>query len=287
MNEVPEPDCDRPPQEPARASRPLPPGSCDTHVHVFGPHAGYPLDRRRNYTPHECGLADYRKVMHALGHTRAVLVQPSVYGTDNRAMLDALREGGPTFRGIAVLAPDVSDEELQDMHALGVRGVRLNLVNPQVVGLEQTFALLRRVSRLGWHLQVLPDLSHSPPDSLISLCNKVDVPVVVDHMGKLPPLTRAHPLFDLMKQGRCWVKLSAPYRVGGDVTDLVRALADANPAQVLWGTDWPHTEQHHGTPEAASLSDLLHDWFPDAQMLAQVCAANPARLYGYPQESAE
>jgi predicted TIM-barrel fold metal-dependent hydrolase len=283
-------DCDPPSRDPVPATALLPPGACDTHVHVFGPHRRYPLDARRNYTPHECALDDYRKVMRALGIGRAVLVQPSVYGTDNSALLDALREGGPAFRGIVVPGADIDDGALREMHERGVRGVRLNLVNPQVVGLDQTLALFERVAAWGWHLQVLLDLTRHGSGMLQSLCDRVTVPVVVDHMGKLPPGTRRHALFDLVKAGRCWVKLSAPYRTSNeppphaDIAGLARALADANPAQVLWGSDWPHTEQHGGMPEACSLTALFHDWFPDAACRTQICVANPARLYGYSQE---
>jgi predicted TIM-barrel fold metal-dependent hydrolase len=294
MNAEPQPlpDCDPPPRSPARAVRGLPAGACDSHLHVFGPHARYRLDARRNYTPHECSLDDYRQVMRTTGIERAVLVQPSVYGTDNSAMLDALREGGPAFRAVAVPAPDSTDAALRDMHVLGVRGIRLNLLNPQVVGIDQALALLERTKGLGfaWHLQVLADLARDPR-ALLSLCDKTDAAIVVDHMGKLPPAARTHPLFDLLRAGRCWVKLSAPYRVSvepspyRDIAGLARALAEANPARALWGSDWPHTELRDGTPEAALLVDLLHGWFPGPTALEQVCVTNPARLYGFPLET--
>jgi len=280
------PDCDPPSRHPAPAARKLPAGTCDTHFHVFGPQSRYPMDPRRNYTPHECSLDDYRALMRAMGIGRGVIVQPSVYGTDNRATLDALRAGGANFRAIAVLPPSVGDDELAQMHELGVRGLRLNLVNPQMVSLDDSLALLRRMAGRGWHLQVQMELGKDP-QSLNALCAKVDVPVVVDHMGKLPPSTRAHPLMDRLKDGSCWVKLSAPYRVSAqpsphaDLTGLVRALADANPQRVLWGSDWPHTELHQGTPAAASLAALVHDWFPDEALLRQICVTNPARLYGF------
>lgn len=284
------PDCDPPPRDPQRAERMLPAGTCDTHFHVFGPQARYPMDPRRGYTPHECSLDDYRRVMAAIGIARGVIVQPSVYGTDNSATLDALREGGPEFRAIVVPAANVGDDELERMHGLGVRGVRLNLVNPQVVGVEDTLAIVRRMASRGWHLQVQLELGRDP-DSLRAICAKAQVPVVVDHMGKVPPSTRDHPLMDMLAAGACWVKLSAPYRVSAeaaphaDLTGLVRAMADANPDRLLWGSDWPHTELHHGTPAAASLAALVHAWFPDEAMRQRVCVANPARLYGFPTET--
>ncbi len=282
------PDCDPPPANPEIGVHTLPPGTCDTHFHVFGGQDRYPMDPRRNYTPHESTLADYRQVMRAIGIDRGVIVQPSVYGTDNRATLDALRAGGQAFRAIAVLAANVTDEELAAMHALGVRGLRMNLVNPKMVSLDDTLSILDRVAGRGWHLQVHVDLQKDP-GALAMLCDRTRLPVVVDHMGKLAPSTRTHDLMDRLRDGTCWVKLSAPYRVSAqptphdDLTPLVRALADANPQRVLWGSDWPHTELHGGMPTAASLAGLVHRWFPDEAMRRQVCVTNPARLYGYPE----
>jgi len=284
------PDCDPPPNDPTRATHRLPPGTCDTHFHVFGPQGRYPMDPRRNYTPHESTLEDYRRVMSAVGIERGVIVQPSVYGTDNRATLDALREGGPAFRAIAVMRADVGDDELEQMHRLGVRGVRLNLLNPQMIGLEDTLSILRRTRGHGWHLQVHVDLARQP-DALGVLGDAPEFPVVIDHMGKLPPATRRHQLMARLAAGACWVKLSAPYRVSrqpsphADLTPLVRALADANPQRVLWGSDWPHTELHQGTPSAGPLADLLHAWFPDEALRRQICVANPARLYGFTEST--
>lgn len=280
------PDCDPPPKDPAPATHRLPPGTCDTHFHVFGPQQRYPMDPRRNYTPHQSTLDDYRRVMSAVGIERGVIVQPSVYGTDNRATLDALREGGADFRAIAVLGADVDDDELEQMNRLGVRGVRLNLVNPQMVGLADTLSILRRMRHHGWHLQVHIDLGRNP-DALDALGDAPEFPVVIDHMGKLPPATRRHDLMARLEAGACWVKLSAPYRVSAqpsphaDLTELVRAIADANPERVLWGSDWPHTELHDGTPSAGALADLVHAWFPDEALRRQICVVNPARLYGF------
>lgn len=280
------PDCDPPARHPEPAARKLPPGSCDSHFHVFGPQGRYPMDPRRNYTPHESSLEDFRKVMGAIGVGRGVIVQPSVYGTDNRATLDALPAGGRAFRAIAVPPADVSDAELERMHALGVRGVRLNLLNPQMLTLDAALAILGRMSGRGWHLQVLLDLGKEP-DALRALVDKARVPVVVDHMGKLAPATRTHALFDLLRSGVCWVKVSGSYRVSAepsphaDLTGLARAFADANPEQVIWGSDWPHTELHHGTPSAASLAALVHAWFPDEALRRRICVDNPCRLYGF------
>lgn len=278
-----------PPQAPPRAPRvALPAGSCDTHIHVIGPADHYPLDARRNYTPVACSLAEYRAVMAACGIARAVLVQPSVYGTDNSQLLDALREGGDAFRGVVVPTADVSDAELEAMHALGVRGIRLNLVNPQVVGVDEVVALCERVAERGWHLQVQIRWSDAAQATLASVAAKVGLPLVIDHMGRPPSMQAPRALLDLLASGRGWVKLSAPYRLSAadappyaDVLPLVQALVDANPDQVLWASDWPHTERFTPTPQDADLVDLLPEWLGSDDLIRRVCVTNPARLYGY------
>ena len=279
-----------PPQPPLRPPRvALPEGSCDTHVHVIGPTARYPLALGRNYTPVVCTLAQYRDVMAACGIARAVLVQPSVYGTDNRQLLDALREGGDAFRGVAVPHADTGDAELGRMHALGVRGIRLNLVNPQVVAVDEVVALCARVAERGWHLQVQIRWDDAAQAMFAQVAERVRLPLVIDHMGRPPPSSHApHVLLELLASGRCWVKLSAPYRIGAasappyaDVLPLVNALVAANPEQLLWASDWPHTEQFTTTPHDAELVDLLPAWLGSDDLRRRVCVENPARLYGY------
>ena len=275
------------PQAPTRRPRvALPGGSCDTHIHVIGPTDAYPLDPRRNYTPVACSLALYRSVMAACGIGRAVLVQPSFYGDDNRALLDALREGGAAFRGVVVPSAGVTDAELEAMHALGVRGLRLNLVNPQIVALDDVIALCARVAPLGWHLQVQIRWDDAAQALLARVAERITLPLVIDHMGR--PTTREAPptLLDLLASGRAWVKLSAPYRTSAqeaphaDLLPLVRALVAANPDQLLWASDWPHTELAT-TPHDADLVDLLADWLGSDALLQRVCVTNPARLYGF------
>lgn len=282
------PRCE-PPQSPVRRPRfALPAGTCDTHIHVIGPADRYPLDPRRNYTPVAGSLAQYREVMAACGIARAVLVQPSVYGTDNSQLLDALREGGDAFRGVVVLAANVSDADLDAMHALGVRGSRLNLVNPQVVALGEVVALCARVASRGWHLQVQIRWSDAAQATLVGLAAQVETPLVIDHMGRPPGVEAPRALLDLLASGRGWVKLSAPYRLdaAGDsphaaLLPLVHALVAANSDQLLWASDWPHTERFAPTPNDADLVDLLPAWLGSDDLCHRVCVANPGRLYGY------
>ncbi len=262
-------------------------------MHVFGEQARYPLDARRNYTPHVCTLDRYRDVMTLCGIERAVLVQPSVYGTDNRLLLDALGEGGLAFRGVAVPHPDASEGDLAAMHAAGVRGIRLNLVNPAVLGIDEALALSERTAAFGWHLQVQVALDTVAGDAALrQIAGRVRVPLVVDHMGRPAPGPAPRALLELLASGRGWVKLSAPYRISrqpapaySDLLPLVQSLVAANPQQLLWASDWPHSERTESTPHDADLVDLLPVWLPDAATRRRICTDNPARLYGYEERA--
>lgn len=278
--------------------------ACDCHMHVFGPLERYPAAPERSYTPREASLADWRRMAERLGLQRLVIVQPSAYGTDNRCMLDALRAAGPGARGIAALDLATTDSELRQWHAAGVRGIRLN---PKSVGARQVGALkqliiwaAKRIAPLGWHVQLYAEL-----EQVVAAAEAIRVaatPVVLDHMGGAradadPAALR--PLLDLLAAGRCWVKLSGAYRVSrhpsdfSDAVPLAQALVRANPTQLVWGTDWPHTAAHAGRPGAdppliefrdldqAALLDLLAQAAGDSLTLNQILTDNPARLYGW------
>lgn len=280
---IPAPDCAAPPARPRAPAAPLPAKACDTHLHVFGDPAAYPLWAGRGYTPHPCSLSQYRELMRALGVERAVLVQPSVYGTDNRALLDALEAGGPAFRGIVVPSADVDEDALNRMDVLGVRGFRLNLVNPAVLSVDDAVALAHRVAHRGWHMVLQVDLARDGAASLQALAGRAELPIVIDHFGFPPPGGIPDELISMLEQGRCWVKLSGAYRLAVDeiaLKSMVRTLAAANPERLLWGSDWPHTDLRQ-TVHAAEWVDRLFEWLPQPALREQVFALNPARLYGY------
>ncbi len=268
-----------------------PAGACDCHVHVFGPLARFPYAEGRAYTPPEAPFEDYRAVMEGLGLQRAVLVQPSVYGTNNRAMLDALGRGGAAFRGVAVIGPEHRDRDLEALHGLGVRGARVNTLFPgasEGIGIEE---VARRIAPFGWHLQLLADVSEFP--NLARRLGRLPVECVIDHLGHLPAARGAddpgfRDLLALLGEGRCWVKLSAPYRLGAggppyaDVRPLAEAALRAAPDRLVWGSDWPHPAIPGPTPGAADLLALLADWVPDESLRRKLLVDNPAKLYGFP-----
>jgi len=290
------PTCAGPDPNPRKPRLKLPPRACDTHAHIMGPKARYAYSPTRIYTPPDCLLPDYVKLLATLGVERAVLVQPSVYGTDNTVMLEAMKAAGDRFRGVAVVAEDVSGAELKQLDAAGVRGVRVNIVDvkdrkPGTLPMDSLEKLAQRVAPLGWHMEFLmhadefPDLDRSfagfPVEIVLGHLGYMKTDKGLDHPG-----FRA--LLRLMKSGRAWVKLTGPSRIttsGGlpyaDVVPYARALLEANPERVIWGTDWPHVIIKTPMPNDGDLADLLSDWIPDARMREQVLVHNPAGLYGF------
>lgn len=287
---------------------PLPPGSCDCHVHVIGPVADYPMVHDRHYTPGPASAADLRAHMARNGLQRAVVVQPSVYGTDNRCMLASLRALGGAGRGVAVLERDASEQTLRELSAQGVRGLRVNVESasvqdPKAIGLALAY-WAERVAALGWHLQL-----YAAFDALaaaVPYLRDLSVPLVLDHFAMAPAATladdaRLQAVLSLVRAGKAYVKLSAPYRIHGaghgthDADDAVAQLAaiyiNANPDRMLWGSDWPHTNREPGKaaqevsayrPIAPStLLQGINAWLPGDALRERVLVSNPARLYGF------
>ncbi len=262
-----------------------PPLSCDCHIHVFGPFARYPLDAAAKYTPDEARLEDYIKVATALGTGRVVLVQPSVYGVDNSCQRAAIRSLEEHARGVAVIDDSVSDAQLGELNGAGFVGARLNFMRAgELESLERTAA---RVQELGWHVQL-----HLPGKMIPEIAErllKLPTDFVIDHFGRVDawqgcvqPAFQA--LLRLVDSGRCWVKLSAPYRLDGApyprVAPLARELVKHNPERMVWGTDWPHPDVAV-MPEDAGLLQTMFDWVPDAATRQKILVDNPAELYRF------
>jgi 2-pyrone-4,6-dicarboxylate lactonase len=289
------PACAGPDFNPRQPKLRLPRHSCDTHAHILGPADRYAYSPARIYTPPDCLLADYLHMLDTLGIERAVLVQPSVYGTDNAAMLDAMKAAGGRLRGVAVVAESVSDEELGEFDAAGVRGVRVNMVDvkdrkPGTLPLASLEKLARRIAPLGWHMEFLMHADEFP--DLDETLGDFPVEVVLGHLGymsidKGPDDPGFQALLRLMKSGRAWVKLTGPYRITAapapypDTVPFARALLETNPERVLWGTDWPHVMLKGRMPNDGDLADVLAEWIPDATAREQVLVRNPARLYRF------
>ena len=162
----------------------LPPGAVDCHFHVFGPDRLYPHAAGRSYTPPEASLAAYEHLCDAIGVARAVIVQPSPYGFDNRCTLDAMRESRIEMRAVLVLNESVSDDALARYHEEGVRGVRLNLLFKAGAALSTAARLADRIRDFGWHIQFLADVSVI--EDLPRMADLLRLPLVFDHLGHMP-----------------------------------------------------------------------------------------------------
>ena len=284
------PLCLAPPERIAAPKRPLPTGACDCHAHVIGDRAAYPLVDDRGYEPAEASLSAYRRMLDRLGMARGVLVTPSVYGTDNSLLCDCLASDPARLRGVAVIADDIDDVELERLHGLGVRGFRVNLRTPGGVDLAVVPKLAARVAPLGWHLQLFIDLGDLP--AVRPAVAGLPLPVVIDHMGgAAADLGCDGPgfrdLLALMAGQDVWVKLSGAYRLtdAGAPYEAVRPLAEAllaaAPERLVWGSDWPHVALYDAMPDTGDLLNALLDWCGDGALVERVLVANPARLYGF------
>ena len=268
---------------------------CDCHAHVCGPQSRYPYAANRLYTPHDALPADYRRMLDSLGLERGVLVQPSIYGTDNRALLDALALDPARLRGVAVVPWDVSSAELDRLHAAGVRGVRANIVDLKEgkgrLPLHELKTLAKRIQPLGWHVEFLMHVDEFP--ELDRQLADFPVDVVFGHLGYVPAQKSIREpgfqaLLRLMREGKAWVKLTAPYRLTplampyAETDAFAAALLEAAPERLVWGTDWPHVFIKSALPEDRKLLELFEHWVSDPATRRRILVDNPARLYSFP-----
>jgi predicted TIM-barrel fold metal-dependent hydrolase len=257
---------------------------------VFGPASRYPFSPDRAYTPPSASLEQLVSLHDSLGIERVVIVQPSPYGTDNSCTLDAARRLGRCARAVVVVD---ETSNLEEMHRVGARGIRVNLYtagqNDPAAALRALRQAAARAAPLGWHVQVFTTLSLI--EKLESALQDFDVPLVVDHFG-LPQDQKIESLLRLVRRGKAYVKLSAPHRFAADPAPLARALAEANPERVLWGTDWPHPGGAHGARSRHAVQPFdavddrsalgrLAEWFPDSNLRRKILVDNPARLYDF------
>lgn len=267
----------------------VPPGAVDTHAHVVAAGDIYPMVSERSYTPPPAPEEQYLAMLDATGMTYGVLVQISVYGTDNRYMLETLRRNPQRLRGIAVVSPEVTDRELEAMHAAGVRGLRINVLFGGGIGFQAMETLAHCIKDLGWHMQFLMDVQTLP--ELMPRMTRLPVTGVVDHMGHTPVQAGLDApgfvaLRHLVREHGYWVKLSGAYRISerfpafDDVTPFAQTLIDDAPDRMVWGSDWPHVALTR-MPNTGALRNLLPAWAPDAQARHRILVSNPARLYGF------
>jgi len=278
-----------PDPRPAKPKYEPPPGACDSHCHIFGPAERFPYAPERRYTPPDAPKEKLRALHQHLGLSRAVLVQASCHGGDNRAMLDAIAWSGGSWRGVAMVGDDVTERELRVLHDGGVRGVRFNFVRhlggaPDPRAFDRALAM---IAPLGWHVVLHFDAEDI--ETHAEVFRRMRVPFVVDHMGRVDagqgldqgPFAM---LLELMRNPLAWVKVSGPERISAagkpfrDALPFVAALVRAAPDRVLWGTDFPHPNVKI-MPNDGELVDLFAEAVPDEGLRRRILVDNPTRLY--------
>jgi predicted TIM-barrel fold metal-dependent hydrolase len=282
----------------------LPPGATDCHTHVFGPASRFPYAEDRVYTPPDASIEDLRRLHAHLGITRVVIVQPSPYGTDNRATVDAVAALGRRARAVAVIPATLRDEQTEALEVQGVRGVRLNLATLGVSDPKTAWiaisALAPKLADQGWHLQIFANITMI--EALAAQLATLPVTLVFDHFGGLQASKGAgqrgvRVLAGLLETGQAYVKLSASYRVASaedqdGVAALAETLIKANPERIVWGTDWPHPGHRKPGMSAVDVQafqpidngiavDRLVGWAGSRERLERILVSNPARLYGF------
>ena len=267
----------------------LPPGATDAHCHVFGPGDTFPYAPNRRYTPEDAPKEMLRALHDHLGLSRAVIVQASCHGIDNAAMMDCLTSDPKRYRGVAIVDDSFGDAQFDTLHAGGVRGVRFNFAKHLggAPDIDVFHRVLDRVKGRGWHVVLHVDAPDIVP--LSDMIKKLPLPFVIDHMGRVPakdgvdqPPLRA--LIELSRLENCWIKVCGSERISmppyAAAVPIARALVEAAPTRVLWGTDFPHPNATHEADEA-DLVDLVPQFTADPVVQRALLVDNPARLYDF------
>ncbi len=290
MPPVPPPMCAGPLRDVRKPALALPPKATDAHAHVFGPVDRYPYAGNRLYTPPPVFLQDYLAMHRAVGLERGVLVQTGLYGNDNSFIVDAIKANPRRLRGIALIGENVTDAALRHLAESNIRGFRVNRTAKTGLSIEVARRLAERVKDLGWHVQFLLDVEDYP--DLDRVLGSFATEVVIDHMGRPDPRRGVgapgfQALIRLLRSGRGWAKLSAPYRTSrqeppyDDLAPFAHALVEAASDRLVWGSDWPHVLLDTTMPNDGDLVDQIAIWVPDEDIRRRILVDNAERLYGF------
>lgn len=269
-----------------------PPNACDAHCHIFGPGAKFPFDAKASYHPPDAPFEALQKLHNILGFERAVIVHASCHGADMRVTLDAIARAKGKYRGTAIIDETYTEKDFERMHEGGIRAVRFNFVKhlggrPDLAFFQRT---IEKIRPLGWHL-----ILHLDAEDLVefdALFRKLPIPMVIDHMGRVKASAGLEQkpfkvLLEWIKNERFWVKVCGPERVSSmgppftDALPFARALIEAAPERILWGTDWPHPNVGRDMPNDGDLVDLFAQMAPEPELQRKILVENPARLYGF------
>lgn len=279
--------------DPRRPGLALPPGATDAHCHVFGPVDRYPYSPARTFTPVAVPIEEVAARQAFLGLERAVIVQSACYGRDHRALLAALRADPARRRGAALLGPELTDADIAELDAAGVRGARMHIVSHLGRGPSpaERSGFFRRVADLGWHAEI-----HVEGSGIIEaaeLISRAPGTVVIDHMARIDlangeAQASLDALIRLLDLGHVWVKLSCVDRISregppyADAVALAAALVTRFPERVVWGTDFPHVNIVGDAPDDGLLVDLLERIAPNQERRRRLLVTNPEELFGFP-----
>jgi len=273
----------------------LPSGSCDTHAHVFGPYDTFPLAEPRPYTPAPAPFDRYWAMLKAMGFDRGVLVHGGAHGWDHSAMLDAIAHAPEQLRGIGVVPADASTETLAGLHAAGVRGLRFtDVAGPSAaqnfagrVDLSALHALAPKMRELGWHAVIWANASVF--ETQANDLRQLGIPIVIDHLGYFDVSKGVNDgafraVQSLVEDGTAYIKLTAfrnskQQPLHEDIEPYHKALVQANPERLLWGSDWPFLGMNAYRPEPGALLDLLDRAIGNDDIKQKVLVTNPERLY--------
>ncbi|HTH97370.1 MAG TPA: amidohydrolase family protein [Stellaceae bacterium] len=280
-----------PDRHPKRPRFKVPAGTCDTHVHVFGPQAIFPFSPERSYTPEDCTAADLDALHETLGIDRVVIVHGGAHGIDNRATLDALDHRPGRARGVAVIRAGTPHRVIEDMHRRGMRGCRMSTVVSGGADFGQLPRLADETAEFGWHM-VLHFARSSELVEVEQTLRTMKRPFVLDHMARIMAEEGVKsPAFATMMRlldtDRCWVKLASLYRLSSepyphrDLLPMIEAVVAARPDRLIWGSNWPHPICPVAMPNDGDLVDLIPLWLPDEDLRSRVLVDNPASLYGF------
>jgi len=283
-------------RHPKRPATPTPAGACDAHFHIFGPSNRFPFAESRAYTPEDAPLERVLEMHSVLGIARGVAVQGNAHGTDNSAMIDAVKRAEGRLRGVGIVPVDTPASEIRRMRDAGVCALRFHHIAGEMkatfspLGVAAFLTLAPLMAELDLHVQIMMDASELP--AVMPRLKDWKHPIVLDHYALAPPSEGVSGVgFQAVRRylsdGRIWVKLSGAYRLSEaypdyeDVKAMHEALIAANPDQLLWGSDWPHPRLAENVPDDGHLLDLFNAWTPDAAIRSKVLVSNPARLYGF------
>jgi 2-pyrone-4,6-dicarboxylate lactonase len=271
----------------------LPALTCDAHTHIFGPGNIYPYAPERSYTPPDAPLADFQALHRKLGIGRAVIVNATVHGTDNRVALDAIAVSGGRYRGVANIDGSITEQGVRALHDGGFRGCRFNFVRHLggVPDMNVFHRIVAMIAPLNWHVDFHFDAIDLP--DCADLLSRLPVRYTIDHMARVKAADGLEQrpfrtLIELMQRDeKCWVKASGFERVSSDgppfhdAIPFARKLVEIAPERVIWGTDWPHPNVNV-MPDDGELVDLIPLFAPEAGLQRQILVENPARLFDFP-----